>query len=103
MPAIGSFMPPAMPPPANAQTSPARTASRHVALLALPEAAVSTLAGIYDVMNARALIGPHDATTPAPFRAEIVGEAVGPLQLASGVPFPVQRSIDTIESTDIVI
>jgi transcriptional regulator GlxA family with amidase domain len=69
--------------------------------VALPDAVVSTLAGIYDVMNARPLTGPTGA--PAPFHAEIVGETLGPLQLASGLPLPVQRTIDTIEATDIVI
>lgn len=79
-------------------------APRHVALVALPDAVVSTLAGIYDVMNARPLAGPLGSPPgPAPFRAEIVGESVGPLQLASGVPMPVQRSIDEIEASDIVV
>ncbi len=78
--------------------------ARRVALVALPDAVVSTLAGIYDVMNARALMGPPgDAAGPAPFRVEIVGEAVGPLQLASGVPMLVQRAIDEVEACDIVI
>jgi transcriptional regulator GlxA family with amidase domain len=85
---------------------PSRTpakASRHVSLVALPDAVVSTLAGIYDVMNARTVMGAHGVQTPAPFQVEIVGEAVGPLDLVSGVPMTVQRSIDTIESSDIVI
>ena len=89
------------------ETSP-RTASkadaaRHVALVALPDAVVSTLAGIYDVMNARALMSPPGGPTRAPFHVEIVGESVGPLELASGVPIQVQRSIDTVEASDIVI
>jgi transcriptional regulator GlxA family with amidase domain len=64
---------------------------------------VSTLAGIYDVMNAPMQMGRPGASAQAPFLVEIVGEAEGPLQLASGVPMQVQRSIDTIETTDIVI
>ena len=72
----------------------------HVSLVALPDAAVSTLAGIFDVINGIALMG---ITAPAPFQVEIVGEAVGPLELASGVPISVQRAIDTVESSDIVI
>ena len=39
----------------------------------------------------------------APFHIEIVGEAVGPLGLASRVPISVQREINTIETSDIVI
>jgi transcriptional regulator GlxA family with amidase domain len=75
---------------------------RHVSLVALPDAAVSTLLGIYDVMNAFELFGlsPGGAM---PFHVEIVGEAVGPLGLASGVPVNVQRAIDTVEASDIVI
>ncbi|HEY8608023.1 MAG TPA: helix-turn-helix domain-containing protein [Noviherbaspirillum sp.] len=73
----------------------------HVSLLALPEAAVSTLTGIFDVMNAFALLNPPAAQVP--FRVEIVGEQAGPLELASGVPINVQRAIGEIDSTDIVI
>jgi len=39
----------------------------------------------------------------APFTVEMVGEAQGSLMLASGVPIEEQRSIDRIDSTDIVI
>jgi transcriptional regulator GlxA family with amidase domain len=73
---------------------------RHVSLVALPDAVVSTLAGLYDVLNGAAMMG---LTSSAPFVVEIVGEAAGPMRLASGVPFEVQRSIEGIESTDIVI
>lgn len=76
---------------------------RHVSLVALPEATVSTLFGVYDVMNAHEYVGASAAGTPAPFEIEIVGEAVGPLKLASGVPAGVQRAIGTIDTTDIVI
>ena len=77
---------------------------RHVSLLALPDAVISTLSGIYDVMNAFSLmeIGDGVAARP-PFQVEIVGEMTGPLGLASGVPTQVQRAIDTIHDTDIVI
>jgi transcriptional regulator GlxA family with amidase domain len=82
---------------ASARTGPR---PRHVSLVSLPDAVVSTLAGIYDVLNGAAMMG---LASSAPFAVEIVGEAAGPMQLASGVPFEVQRSIDGIESTDIVI
>jgi transcriptional regulator GlxA family with amidase domain len=64
-----------------------------VSLLALPDAAVSTLAGLYDVMR---VAGPA-------FDVRIVGEAAGSLTLASGVPIEVQRPIDAIAASDIVI
>ena len=77
--------------------------SRHVSLVALPDAVVSTLAGIFDVMNGVALMGLTRPGEPAPFHIEIVGEAAGALELASGIPIDVQRAIDTIETSDIVI
>ncbi|KRB82167.1 GlxA family transcriptional regulator [Noviherbaspirillum sp. Root189] len=78
---------------------------RHVSLIALPDAVVSTLTGIFDVMNAFALMDVPDTSggVAVPFRLEIVGEATGPLGLASGVPVNVQRAITEIEATDIVI
>ncbi len=81
----------------------AGTATRHVCLVALPDAVLSTLAGIFDVMNAVALMGLEGGGAAPPFHLEIVGEAVGPLRLASGVPIDVQRSVDDIEASDIVI
>ncbi|MEW5769454.1 MAG: helix-turn-helix domain-containing protein [Pseudomonadota bacterium] len=77
----------------------------HVSLVALPDAVVSTLTGIFDVMNAFALTDMFGASAgaQAPFRVEIVGEAEGPLELASGVPINVQRAVAGIEATDIVI
>lgn len=80
---------------------PGRRAACRVSLLALPEAVVSTLAGLYDVMNAPALVNPDD--DDAPFQVEIVGEAAGPMPLASGVPMQVQRAVAEVDATDIVI
>lgn len=81
----------------------AAAAPRHVSLLALPEVAASTLFGLYDVMNAFALMGLAAPGAPAPFVAEIVGETAGPLTLASGVPVQVQRRFDDVTDTDMVI
>lgn len=107
-PVIGSFVPQ---PPASASARPATGSAtapagetRHVSLVALPDSVVSTLFGIYDVLNAFGPMG-LDARpgARAPFRLEIVGEAVGRLKLASGVPVDVLRSIDTVETSDIVM
>lgn len=78
---------------------------RHVSLVALPDAVVSTLFGIFDVMSAFASMGGSSASlgARARFHVDIVGEAVGPLELASGVPINVQRAVDSIEASDIVI
>jgi transcriptional regulator GlxA family with amidase domain len=84
------------------QPSPIGSSPRHVSLVAIPDAAVSTLFGIFDVMNAFALLRLSPAGT-APFHIEIVGDRVGPLVVAGGVPVNVQRAIDTIETSDIVI
>lgn len=73
---------------------------RHVSLVALPDAVVSTLFGIFDVMNGLTLMG---ITRASPFQVEIVGEAAGPLELASGVAIDVQRPIESIDATDIAI
>lgn len=87
----------------TSQSTHAGSSSRHVSLVALPDAVVSTIAGLFDVLNGAALMGIAPAAAPAPFRVEIVGEAVGALALASGVPIDVQRAVDTIETSDIVI
>lgn len=85
-------------PPAHPGVSPV-----HVSLVALPDAVISTLAGIYDVINGVAVMGITGADVPARFQVDIVGEIAGPLQLASGLPISVQRAIGGIESTDIII
>jgi transcriptional regulator GlxA family with amidase domain len=71
----------------------------------VPDGAVSTLFGIYDAMNAFAVMDTLNGSSPtrSPFHVEIVGEATGSLELASGIPVGVQRSIDTIDASDIVI
>jgi len=78
---------------------------RHASLVAVPDCVASTLFGIFDALNALAMMSPsHGASgAPPPFHVEIVGENAGPLGLASGVPISVQRAIDTIETTDLVI
>jgi transcriptional regulator GlxA family with amidase domain len=76
---------------------------RHVSLVALPEGVVSTLYGIFDVMNALALVETPFESVSASFRVEVVGEEAGPIALASGVAATVQRPIDTVSHTDIVI
>jgi transcriptional regulator GlxA family with amidase domain len=85
------------------QATRAGSAPLHVSLVALPDAVVSTLAGLYDVMNGGALMALSGPGEPPPFRVEIVGETTGPLLLVSGLPIEVQRSVDSVDATDIVI
>jgi len=76
----------------------------HVSLVAIPEAMISTLSGIFDVMNAFAVMKIPGRTRAArPFHLEIVGLREGALELASRVPVTVQRSVADIETTDIII
>jgi transcriptional regulator GlxA family with amidase domain len=86
-------------------SSPEASTTRHVSLVALPDSAASTLFGLFDVMNSFALMGGTSAAlgTRPPFKAEIVGERAGPLVVASGIPVNVQRAVDSVETTDIVI
>ena len=64
---------------------------------------LSTLGGIYDVMNGASLMGLTGPGAEPPFRIDIVGETAGPVPLASGVPIDVQRTIGAIDASDIVI
>lgn len=77
----------------------------HVSLVAIPEAVISTLSGIFDVMNAFAVMPAATDTMGGgtPFRVEIVGLSAEPLELASRMPITVQRSIASLDHTDIVI
>jgi len=74
-----------------------------VCLLALPDAVISTLAGLYDVLNGVSMMGIARPGTEHPFKVEIVGEEAGLLQLASGVPIKVQCPIEDIPACDILI
>jgi transcriptional regulator GlxA family with amidase domain len=78
---------------------------RHVSLVALPDATASTLFGVFDAMNAFALMEMPNAGpgVRAPFRVDIVGETAGPLRLASGIPVDIRRPVDAVDATDIVI
>lgn len=75
----------------------------HVSLVTVPEAMVSTLGGLYDVLNSFPVISGLIRTLPrGPFRAELVTPSAGPVMTASG--WPIQgRSIAELAQTDIVI
>jgi transcriptional regulator GlxA family with amidase domain len=71
----------------------------------LPDAVVSTLFGIFDVMNGFANMGlsPSGLGGAPPFRVEIVGDQAGQVRLASGVPIEVPVAVEAMARTDIVI
>jgi transcriptional regulator GlxA family with amidase domain len=73
-----------------------------VAIVALPDAVISTLAGLYDVLNGAAMMGITNSGD-RPINVRIVGERPGPLRLASGVPVDVQVGVDEIAECEIVI
>src|SRR6476469_3033473 len=79
-----------------------RSTPRHISIVAIADSTASTLFGIYDVLTyveQQSL----SSTGSAAFHVEIVGESKGPLALASGVTVEVQRAIETIDASDIVI
>ena len=77
----------------------------HVSLIAIPEAVISTLSGIYDVLNSLNLLTPiaGDQRDQPNVAIEIVGATRAPVQLASRLPITPHRGIDEIEATDILI
>ena len=77
----------------------------HISLIAVPEAAISTLCGIYDVLNCFGLLAGSDPAIPErpPFKVEIVAERAGRLTLASGMSVDVHRAIADVTTTDILI
>ncbi|MGE8941482.1 GlxA family transcriptional regulator [Leptospira interrogans] len=83
----------------------ATTRPLHVSLVAIPDAVISTLSGIYDVLGSFRMFGPIEPSIPAdpPFTIEIVGTKRGSVALVSGVPVEVRRAVSEIEHTDIII
>jgi transcriptional regulator GlxA family with amidase domain len=77
----------------------------HVSIVAIPDAAVSTLTGIYDVMNSFKMLQGTDDAIPAvpPFQVDIVAAKRGPVTLASGIPIEARRGIADLTASDIVI
>jgi transcriptional regulator GlxA family with amidase domain len=77
----------------------------HVSLVAIPEAAISSLTGIYDVFRIFGILGTIDFTVPheSPFDVEIVGMEPGSLMTSSGLPIPMHRRICDVVQTHIII
>jgi len=77
----------------------------HVSLVAIPDAVISTLSGLYDVMRSFAMLAGSDPAIPArpPFIVEIVSGKRGAVSLASGLAVAAHRGIDEVKTTDVVI
>jgi transcriptional regulator GlxA family with amidase domain len=70
-----------------------------VSLVAVPDAAVSTLGGLYDVLNMLEDVAPNKT----PFAVKIIGSTRSAVNTASGLPVAVHRAVEEVERTDIVI
>lgn len=77
----------------------------HVSLVAIPGTLSAPIAGLFETLTAFPVVANFDDEVPAmpPFEVEIVGRERTSLTAASGLPIAVQRSIDEIERSDIVI
>ncbi len=77
----------------------------HVSLVATPDAMLSTLSSIYDVLNCFELLGTFDDAVPAenPFQPEIVAVTQPQTSTASGLPVTAHRTVDELDQTDIII
>lgn len=76
-----------------------------VSLLAIPEVMSSTLIGLYDVLNSFTLLSTYDNALPAsrPFDVKIIAATRGLTHTSGGMPIQATRSIDDVESTDVII
>jgi transcriptional regulator GlxA family with amidase domain len=79
-----------------------RSTPRHISVVAVANSTASTLFGIYDVLAYVERQG-LSSTGSAAFHVDIVGETKGPLAIASGVTVEVQRAVETIDASDILI
>ena len=84
---------------------PGQSRPLHVSLVAIPDAVVSTLSGIFDVLGCFRMMAGTDPAIPddPPFVIEIVSTTKGRVLLASGVPVEARRAASEVEETDIII
>lgn len=83
----------------NEQQPPVR-----VSIVATPDAQVTPLSGLYEVLTAFQLLAGLEPELPSrPFEVEIVAASRTPIRGASGLPIAGQRTVDEVERTDIAI
>jgi transcriptional regulator GlxA family with amidase domain len=82
-----------------------QTRPLQVSLVAIPDAVISTLTGIYDVLGSFRMLGRSEPSIPdePPFTIEIVAAQGGSVALASGMPVEAHRAASEIDATDIII
>jgi transcriptional regulator GlxA family with amidase domain len=75
-----------------------------VGIVAVPEAGLGTLSGIFDVLSSVALLaGREGVPEHSPFEVEILGETADPVRLASGVTLPLHGSVDGRASAVVIV
>jgi transcriptional regulator GlxA family with amidase domain len=76
-----------------------------VSIVAIPDAAFSTLSGIYDVLSSFSILSTYDDAVPktSPFQVEIVAPTREAITTASGLPLKAHLAIADVDSADIVI
>jgi transcriptional regulator GlxA family with amidase domain len=84
---------------------PGQTRPLHVSIVAIPDAVISTLSGIYDVLGCFRMMAGVEPSLPdePPFAIEIVAATKGSVLLASGVPVEARRAVAEVDATDIII
>ena len=77
----------------------------HVSLAAVPGSLSSPITGLYELLGAFPMVAEfsNDVPCSSPFEVEIVGPVRTTLTAPSGLPITIQRSIEEIERTDVVI
>ena len=69
----------------------------HVSLIAIPDAVISTLSGIYDVLNSISVVGGEGSTTSSnTFQVDIVGASNSPVMLASDLSIDVDHGVGDV-------
>jgi transcriptional regulator GlxA family with amidase domain len=76
-----------------------------VSILAIPDAVISTMTGILDVMNSFKMLAGLDDAIPEspPFRVRIAAETLDAVQLASGIPILPQVALDEVHHSHLII
>lgn len=95
-----------MGPDRSEERSPALSRAQRirVGIVAIPDAAVATLTGIFDVLNSLALLtGREGVPDHPPFQVEILGETGDPVRLVSGITLPLHGSVEGKRSDIVVV
>ena len=75
-----------------------------VSIVAVPEAQVTPLSGLFEILSSFGLLASLESDLPAkPFEVEIVAPRDAPSRGASGLPIAADRLISEVDRTDIAI